>query len=106
MQGIVKSQRMLVESEAQYMAIRGGMSDDERDVASPPASPGLSRHIAFLAATCSQRDLVEVFESPGLVLTDPVCFLMNLPKFGILISDMEPMLYHLYTFLYILYHLH
>lgn len=45
MEGIAKSQRMLVESEAQYMAIRGGMSDDERDVASPPASPGLSRHI-------------------------------------------------------------
>ena len=38
MAGIAKSQRMLVESEAQYMALRGGMSDDERDVAFPPAA--------------------------------------------------------------------
>ena len=36
MEGIAKSQRMLVESEAQYTALRGGMSDDERDVAFPP----------------------------------------------------------------------
>ena len=32
---------MLVESEAQYMAVRGGMSDGERDVATPPAAPHL-----------------------------------------------------------------
>ena len=32
MDGITKSQRMLTESEAKYMALRGGFCDEERDV--------------------------------------------------------------------------
>ena len=42
MDGIIQSQRMLIDNETQYMALRSGMSDDERDV-SPPDFHSVAR---------------------------------------------------------------
>ena len=47
MDGIIQSQRMLIDNETQYMALRSGMSDDERDV-SPPAFHSVARDCAVL----------------------------------------------------------